>query len=279
MLLHQPTSVLDALGFYGHNVILPAVAGLHFGQQLTAALGIAAATALAAFAAAAVIACVLVREKRGKRPGVRRHHAGPQPVHSYPGVRARGCGQCRGEHGTPCGLQALATPRSRSCSSTHSSSSRSMPTCAAAACPSSAPRMARRSRRSSPFSASHGLATSGTQTCARTPPRGHRSVGRIERTCQQPPPQFGRHPASCAHTLLSGETLNTLWPAHICHTSHRPRHRNDQGSPGQAVLPLLGLAGWAIVGGFMTLDVVAGLAGRGDRDAFFHSDLVGWSRW
>ena len=58
---HQPTSVLDALGFYGHNVILPAVAGLHFGQQLTAALGIAAATALAAFAAAAVIACVLVR--------------------------------------------------------------------------------------------------------------------------------------------------------------------------------------------------------------------------
>ena len=58
---HQPTSVLGALGFYGHNVILPAVAGHHFGQQLTAELGIAAATALAACAAAAVLAWVLVR--------------------------------------------------------------------------------------------------------------------------------------------------------------------------------------------------------------------------
>jgi hypothetical protein len=53
--------VLDALGFYGHNVILPAVAGLHLGQQLTAGLGIGGATALATFAAAAVIAWVLVR--------------------------------------------------------------------------------------------------------------------------------------------------------------------------------------------------------------------------
>lgn len=58
---HQPTSVLDTLGFYGHNVILPAVAGLYFGRQLTAALGIAAATVLAAFAVAGVIAWVLVR--------------------------------------------------------------------------------------------------------------------------------------------------------------------------------------------------------------------------
>jgi hypothetical protein len=64
---HQPTSVLDALGFYGHNVILPAVAGHHFGQQLTAGLGIAGATALAAFAAAAVIAWVLVRGGAGVR--------------------------------------------------------------------------------------------------------------------------------------------------------------------------------------------------------------------
>jgi hypothetical protein len=63
---HQPASVLDALGFYGHNVILPAVAGRHFGQQLTAGLGIARATALAAVAAAAVIAWVLARG--GARP-------------------------------------------------------------------------------------------------------------------------------------------------------------------------------------------------------------------
>jgi hypothetical protein len=64
---HQPTSVLDALGFYGHNVTLPAVAGLHFGQQLTAGLGIAGATALAAFVTAAVIAWVLVRGGAGVR--------------------------------------------------------------------------------------------------------------------------------------------------------------------------------------------------------------------
>jgi hypothetical protein len=64
---HQPTSVLGALGFYGHNVILPAVAGYHFGQQLAAGLGIAGATAIAAFATAALIAWVLVRGGAGVR--------------------------------------------------------------------------------------------------------------------------------------------------------------------------------------------------------------------
>ena len=64
---HQPTSALDALGFYGHNVILPAVAGHHFGQQLTTGLGIAGATTLAAIATAAVIAWVLVRGDAGVR--------------------------------------------------------------------------------------------------------------------------------------------------------------------------------------------------------------------
>lgn len=58
---HQPTSVPSALGFYGHNVILPAVAGHHFGTQLTAATGIATATALAAAAVALVVIWVLVR--------------------------------------------------------------------------------------------------------------------------------------------------------------------------------------------------------------------------
>jgi hypothetical protein len=58
---HQPTSVLDALGFYGHNVILPAVAGHHFGTQLTAGVGIATATTLAAVVVALVVIWALVR--------------------------------------------------------------------------------------------------------------------------------------------------------------------------------------------------------------------------
>jgi hypothetical protein len=58
---HQPTSLLDALGFYGHNVILPSVAGHHFGTQLTSGLGITTATTLAAVAVALVVIWVLVR--------------------------------------------------------------------------------------------------------------------------------------------------------------------------------------------------------------------------
>jgi hypothetical protein len=58
---HQPTSALDALGFYGHNVILPALAGYHFGRQITAGIGIAAATVLAAFVVLVVTVWVLVR--------------------------------------------------------------------------------------------------------------------------------------------------------------------------------------------------------------------------
>jgi hypothetical protein len=58
---HQSTSLLDALGFYGHNVILPAVAGHHFGTQLTSGVGIATATTLAAVVVALVVTWVLVR--------------------------------------------------------------------------------------------------------------------------------------------------------------------------------------------------------------------------
>ena len=227
---HQPTSVLDALGFYGHNVILPAVAGLHFGQQLTAALGIAAATALAAFAAAAVIACVLVRSGASVRvfavttlvlslvltlTPVFVHGAVADAEVTRHALWAAGSRYAQVPILLLDSLVIVAID-------------------------------AYLRRGGVPFQrATHGTAVlllvavlgiAWVSDFRYTDLRSHATpwtqiVGRIGRACQQHPLSSVVYPASCAHTLLSGETLNTLWPAHICHTSHRPRHRNDQGSP------------------------------------------------